>query len=80
MSACARFKLAGAVADEILSLFGSTAEDRALWAYYCYHNDAVLILEKAREIASCHRQGELQSPVRAFQRWLADTFGKGGAK
>ena len=80
MSACARFKFAGAVADEILSLFGNRSRDRAIWSFYCYHYDAELILEKAREIASCHRQGELRFPVRAFQRWLADTFGKGGAK
>lgn len=75
-----RFKLAGAAADEILALFGDRDRDRAIWAFYCYHHDAGLILEKAREIASCRRQGEIKWPARAFQRWLVDTFPKGGAK
>ena len=43
---------------------------------YCYHHDIETLLEKAREIASRHRQGELKWPVRAFQRWLIRNYGR----
>ena len=75
-----RYREAGAAADEILSLFGHAARDRGIWAFYCYHHDVEIILEKAREIHSRWRQGELKNPVTAFQHWLIDSFGKGGAR
>ena len=72
-----RYQLAGAAADELIDiLHGNRRNDRGTWAYYCYHHDIETILEKAREIASRHRQGELREPVTAFQRWLIRNFGK----
>ena len=74
--ACARgrYAEAGAAADEIIETCFGTDDDRTLWAYYCYHHDIETILDKAREIASRHRQGELKRPIRAFQRWLQRSY------
>ena len=36
------------------------------------------ILERARYFASCHRQGEIENPITAFQGWLQEEFPKGG--
>ena len=69
---------AGAAADEIIETCFGTDDDRDFWAYYCYHHDIETILEKAREIASRHRQGELKWPIRAFQRWLQRSYGRVG--
>ena len=70
-----RYAEAGAAADELIALLGgSPAHDRGTWAYYCYHHDIEIILDKAREIASRHRQGELKWPIRAFQRWLQRSY------
>ena len=52
--------------------------DRRIWAFYCYRHDVEILLDRAREIASRHRQGELRNPVSAFQRWLRDSFGEDG--
>ena len=70
-----RYRLAGAAADEIIETCFGTDDDRNLWAYYCYHHDVETILEKARELKSRYRQGELKNPVTAFQRWLTRTYG-----
>ena len=71
------YQLAGAAADELIALLGGNPErDRGTWGYYCYHHDIETILEKAREVASRHRQGELEWPVRAFQRWLQRSYGR----
>ena len=73
-----RYAEAGAAADELIALLGgSPAHDRGTWAYYCYHHDIEVILDKAREIASRHRQGELKWPIRAFQRWLQRSYKEG---
>ena len=73
----ARYAEAGAAADELIAILGGSQErDRGTWAYYCYHHDIETILEKAREIASRHRQGELRNPVTAFQRWLQRAYGR----
>ena len=73
----ARYAEAGAAANELIAILGGSQErDRGTWAYYCYHHDTETILEKAREIASQHRQGELKWPIRAFQRWLQRSYGK----
>ena len=70
-----RYVEAGAAADELIALLGGSPErDRGTWAYYCYHHDIEIILEKARELKSRHRQGELRNPVTAFQRWLQGSF------
>ena len=69
-----RYRLAGAAADEIIETCFGTDDDRDLWAYYCYHHDIETILEKARELKSRYRQGELRNPVTAFQRWLQVSF------
>ena len=74
-----RYRLAGAAADELIDILGGTkGNDRGTWGYYCYHHDIETILEKAREIASRHRQGELKWPIRAFQRWLQRSYGRVG--
>ena len=71
------YQLAGAAADELIDILGGNKEnDRGTWGYYCYHHDIETILEKAREIASRHRQGELKNPVTAFQKWLQRSYGK----
>ena len=75
MRARGRYAEAGAAADELIALLGGSPErDRGTWAYYCYHHDIEIILDKAHEIASRHRQGELRNPVTAFQRWLQVSF------
>ena len=65
---------AGAAADEIIETCFGTDDDRDIWAYYCYHHDIETILEKARELKSRSRQGELKNPVTAFQRWLQRSY------
>ena len=73
------YQLAGAAADELIDILGGNkGNDRGTWGYYCYHHDIETILEKAREIASRHRQGELKWPIRAFQRWLQRSYGRVG--
>ena len=73
----ARYAEAGAAADELIDLLrGNPDRDRGTWAYYCYHHDIGIILDKAHEIASRHRQGELKNPVTAFQKWLIRSYGK----
>ena len=75
-----RYAEAGAAADELIAILGGKHKnDRGTWGYYCYHHDIETILEKAREIASRHRQGELKWPIRAFQRWLQRSYGRVGA-
>ena len=72
-----RYQLAGAAADELIAILGGSQErDRGTWGYYCYHHDIETILEKAREIASRFRQGELRNPVTVFQKWLIRSYGK----
>ena len=73
----ARYAEAGAAADELIALLGGSPDrDRGTGAYYCYHHDIEILMDKAYEIASRHRQGELRNPVTAFQRWLGRTYGK----
>ena len=73
----ARYAEAGAAADELIAILGGNRKnDRGTWAYYCYHHDIGIILDRAYEIASRHRQGELKNPVTAFQRWLQRNYGK----
>ena len=63
--------------DELIDILGGNRKnDRGIWAYYCYHHDIGIILDKAYEIASRHRQCELKNPVTAFQRWLQRSYGK----
>ena len=69
-----RYMEAGAAADEIIETCFGTDDDRDLWAYYCYHHDIETILEKARELKSRYRQGEIRNPVTAFQRWLQRSY------
>ena len=72
-----RYQLAGAAADELIAILGGNSErDRGTWAYYCYHHDIGIILDKAHEIASRFRQGELRNPVTAFQKWLKRAYGR----
>ena len=73
----ARYAEAGAAADELIAILGGNHErDHGIWAYYCYHHDIGIVLDKAHEIASRHRQGELKNPVTAFQKWLGRNFGR----
>ena len=72
-----RYRMAGAAADELIAILGgNSGRDRGTWAYYCYHHDIGIILDKAHEIASRFRQGELRNPVTAFQKWLKRSYGK----
>ena len=72
-----RYVEAGAAADEIIETCFGTDDDRDLWAYYCYHHDIETILDKARELKSRYRQGEIRNPVTAFQRWLQRSYKEG---
>ena len=73
-----RYGLAGAAADELIDILGGNRKsDHGTWAYYCYHHDIETILEKARELKSRYRQGELKNPVTAFQRWLQRSYKEG---
>ena len=72
-----RYQIAGAAADEIIETCFGTDDDRDLWAYYCYHHDIGTILEKARELKSRYRQGEIRNPVTAFQSWLQKSYKEG---
>ena len=69
-----RYRLAGAAADELIETCFGTDDDRGTWAYYCYHHDIETILEKARELKSRSRQGEIRNPATAFQRWLQRSY------
>jgi len=71
-----RYRLAGGAADELIAVLGAdpTERNRRLWAFYCYHHDAELILDKAREYAAMEQQGELKNAVTAFQKWLTRSF------
>ena len=47
-----RYHEAGAAADELIDILdGNRENDRGTWAYYCYHHDIGIILDKAYEIA-----------------------------
>jgi len=73
-----RYRLAGAAADELIDILGGNRKsDHGTWAYYCYHHDIETILEKARELKSRYRQGELKNPVTAFQKWLQRSYKEG---
>ena len=83
--ACAKselYSIAGAAADELIRILNPSdrSGSRKLWAYYCYHHDPEIIIDKAYECASCARQGELRSAVAAFQHWLSNSFREGGAR
>ena len=70
-----RYGLAGAAADELIDILGGNRKsDHGTWAYYCYHHDIETILEKARELKSRYRQGEIRNPVTAFQKWLQRSY------
>ena len=76
------YSIAGAAADELIRILNPSdrSGSRKLWAYYCYHHDPEIIIDKAYECASCARQGELRSAVAAFQHWLSNSFREGGAR
>ena len=70
-----RYQIAGAAADELIGILGGRpSRDRGTWAYYCYHHDVGILMDKAHELASKKRQGEIRNPVTAFQRWLIRNF------
>lgn len=70
-----RYREAGAAADELVRILGGNpVKDRRTWAFYCFHFDIDAILDKAYQVASCHRNGELKNPITAFQRWLQKNF------
>ena len=74
-----RYRVAGAAARELIKILGGNREnDFRTWAFYCYHHDIEDILDNARYFASCHRQGEIENPITAFQGWLQEEFPKGG--
>jgi len=66
-----RYRLAGAAAQELVKILGSTnPSDSTRWAFVCYHFDEEKLFDKAYEYASLARQNEINNPVRAFQKWL----------
>ena len=72
-----RYQIAGAAADELIGILGGCpSRDRGTWAYYCYHHDVGILMDKAHELASKKRQCEIRNPVTAFQRWLIRNFGR----
>lgn len=74
-----RYRMAGAAAKELIKILGGNwKNDFRTWAFYCYHHDIEDILDHARYFASCHRQGEIENPITAFQGWLQEEFPKGG--
>lgn len=76
-----RYREAGAAARELMSILHVCSnDDFHLWAWYCYHHDIGVIMERAHRCASEHRQNELRNPVTAFQKWLTDSYGEGGVK
>ena len=73
----ARYKEAGAAADELIDILGGNRKnDHGTWAYYCYHHDIERILEEAREYRKEYRRGKIRNPVTAFQRWLIRNYGR----
>ena len=76
-NAKSQYAEAGAAADELISVLGAQATEynRRLWAFYCYHHDIGIILDKAYEFASMRRQGEIRNAVTRFQKWLIDSYG-----
>ena len=73
----ARYKEAGAAADELIDILGGNHKnDHGTWSYYCYHHDIEKILEEARAIAKRHKRGKLKWPVRSFQHWLKKNYGR----
>ena len=74
-----RYAEAKAAAMELIDILGGNVEkDHATWAYYCYHHDIEILMDKAHELASRFRQGELRNPVTAFQKWLQRNFASEG--
>jgi len=69
-----------AATDEAIDLLGGKPKDRGIWVWYCSHLGTDWFLDLAHEIASLVRVGELNKPVRAFQRRLMDAFPKGSAQ
>ena len=72
-----RYREAGAAADELIEILGGSPErDLPIWAFYCHHHDIGILLDRAHELASMARQGDIRNPVTAFQRWLQKSFPK----
>lgn len=70
-----RYREASAAAMELIDILGGNIEkDHATWAYYCYHHEIEILMDKAYELASRFRQGEIKNPVTAFQRWLQRSY------
>jgi len=70
-----RYRFAEAASHEVMNILGShNQNDFRLWAWYCYRHDVGIIFDKAYELASLARCGEVRNPITAFQRWLTDTF------
>lgn len=64
---------------DILGLGTSNARFESsfrLWGFYCRHFDWWRISEKAYELASRQRQGEIRDAVTSFQKWLGKNFPK----
>ena len=73
----ARYKEAGAAADELIAILGGNRKnDHGTWAYYCYHHDIETLLEQARDYRKKYKRGKIRNPVTAFQRWLIRNFGR----
>ena len=76
------YEIAGAAADELIRILNPSdrSGSRKLWAFYCYHHDPEILIDKACECASRAKQGEIHNAVTAFQHWLSKSFPEGGAR
>lgn len=60
--------------DFVLSKFGHRRKDRGIWVWYCRRIGVSRFLDLAYEVISCHEQGELRFPTRAFHRHLQEAL------
>ena len=57
---------ADAATDFALKKTGGSAKYRGVWRFYCLQIGINTFLDQLDRVLSCHRQGELRFPARAF--------------
>ena len=71
--------------DDALKKTGGSAKYRGVWRFYCLEIGINTFLEQLNRVLSCHRQGELRFPARAFHARIRNMKtkldeAKGGAR
>ena len=71
--------------DYALKKTGGSAKYRGVWRFYCLQIGINTFLEQLNRVLSCHRQGELRFPARAFHARIRNMKtkldeAKGGAR